>query len=70
MSDFKCCLGDDSVNNPSTLRRFFNPQFKQITPVAPLGLEELVLPMYYTPIAPLGLNAPNALLCLTYLFLS
>ena len=37
----------------------------QAPPIAPLGLGELVLPMYYTPIAPLGLNASNALLRLT-----
>ena len=70
MSDFKCCLGGDSVNNPSTLRRPLNPQFKQIAPVAPLGLRELVVPMYYTHIAPLGRNAPNSLLRLMCRFLS
>ena len=66
MPDFKCCLGGNSVNNPSTLRSLSYPGGKQLTPVAPLGLWELTLPMYYTPIAPLRLNAPNSLLRLTF----
>ena len=59
MSDFKCCFHGDSVNNLSTLRRPFNPQFKQITPVAPLGLGRRALSPGYRRVAPLGLNVPN-----------
>ena len=44
-------MQDNQFSYPLYIKN--NPIYN--TPVAPLGLEEIVFPTFYTPIAPLGL---------------